>query len=71
MNIVVCMKQTPNTEAKIVVKPGGQDIEKDNIMKSFNIIELDYYNRNILEKINNKYDGEPLVVICYDILYKL
>ena len=47
------------------------NIEKDNIMKSFNIIELDYYNRNILEKINNKYDGEPLVVICYDILYKL
>lgn len=45
------------------------NIEKDNIMKSFNIIELDYYNRNILEKINNKYDGEPLVVICYDILY--
>ena len=47
------------------------NIEKDNIMKSFNIIELDYYNRNILDKINNKYDGEPLVVICYDILYKL
>jgi hypothetical protein len=44
------------------------NIEKDNIMKSFNIIELDYYNRNILDKINNKYDGEPLVVICYDIL---
>jgi hypothetical protein len=44
------------------------NIEKDNIMKSFNIIELDHYNRNILEKINNKYDGDPLVVICYDIL---
>lgn len=44
------------------------NIEKDNIMKSFNIIELDYYNRNILDKINNKYDGEPLVAICYDIL---
>ena len=44
------------------------NIEKDSIMKSFDIIELDYYNRNILDKINNKYDGEPLVVICYDIL---
>ena len=44
------------------------NIEKDSIMKSFNIIELDHYNRNILEKINNKYDGDPLVVICYDIL---
>jgi hypothetical protein len=47
------------------------NIEKDNIMKSFNIIELDYYNRGILDKINNKYDGEPLVIICYDILEAL
>lgn len=44
------------------------NIEKDNIMKSFDIIEQDYYNRNILDKINNKYDGEPLVIICYEIL---
>jgi len=44
------------------------NIEKDNIMNSFNIIELAHYNRNFLEKINNKYDGDPLVVICYDIL---
>jgi len=31
MNIVVCIKQTPNTEAKIVVTPDKMDIEKDNI----------------------------------------
>lgn len=43
-------------------------IEKNNILNSFNIIQLDYYNRNILQKINNKYDGDPLVAICYDLI---
>lgn len=43
-------------------------IEKNNITKSFNIIQLDYYNSNILNKIINKYDGDPLVAICYDLM---
>ena len=43
-------------------------IEKNNITKSFNIIQLDYYNSNILNKIINKYDGDPLVAICYDLI---
>ena len=30
MNIVVCMKQTPDTEAKIVLQAGGQDVDKNN-----------------------------------------
>jgi hypothetical protein len=29
---------------------------------------LDYYNSNILNKIINKYDGDPLVAICYDLM---
>jgi len=44
-------------------------IEKSNILNSFNIIQIDYYNSNILKKINNKYDGDPLVAICYDLMY--
>lgn len=43
-------------------------IEKNNITNSFNIIQLDYYNSNILNKIINKYDGDPLVAICYDLI---
>jgi hypothetical protein len=43
-------------------------IEKSNILNSFNIIQLDFYNSNILKKINNKYDGDPLVAICYDLI---
>ena len=43
-------------------------IEKSNVLNSFNIIQLDYYNSNILKKINNKYDGDPLVAICYDLI---
>ena len=43
-------------------------IEKSNILNSFNIIQLDYYNSNILKKINNKYDGDPLVSICCDLM---
>ena len=46
-------------------------IEKMNVLNSFNIIQLDYYNSNILKKINNKYDGDPLVAICYDLILKL
>ena len=45
-------------------------IEKNIIINSFNILQLDYYNSNILKKINNKYDGEPLIAICYDLIYK-
>jgi hypothetical protein len=44
-------------------------IEKNIIINSFNILQLDYYNSNILKKINNKYDGEPLVAICHDLIY--
>jgi len=44
-------------------------IEKSNILNSFNIIQIDYYNSNILKKINNKYDGDPFVAICYDLMY--
>jgi hypothetical protein len=44
-------------------------IEKNIIINSFNILQLDYYNSNILKKINNKYDGEPLIAICYDLIY--
>lgn len=43
-------------------------IEKSNVLNSFNIIQLDYYNSNILKKINNKYDGDPLIAICYDLI---
>ena len=43
-------------------------IEKSNILNSFNIIQLDFYNSNILKKINNKYDGDPLVAICHDLI---
>jgi hypothetical protein len=45
-------------------------IEKNIIINSFNILQLDYYNSNILKKINNKYDGEPLIAICYDLIHK-
>jgi hypothetical protein len=45
-------------------------IEKNIIINSFNILQLDNYNSNILKKINNKYDGEPLIAICYDLIYK-
>lgn len=44
-------------------------IEKNNVINSFNILQLDYYNSNIRKKINNKYDGDhPLVAICYDLI---
>jgi len=46
-------------------------IEKNIIINSFNILQLDYYNSNILKKINNKYDGEPLIAICYDLIYNM
>jgi hypothetical protein len=42
--------------------------KKKAIMYSFSIICFNNYYKNILEKINNNYDGEPLIVICHDII---
>jgi hypothetical protein len=41
-------------------------LEENSNIREF--IQLDYYNSNILKKINNKYDGDPLVAICYDLI---
>lgn len=60
MNIVVCMKQTPNTEAKIVVKPGGQDIEKDNIKYIISPYDELAVEEGI--KLKEKFGGEVTVV---------
>ena len=42
--------------------------KKNAIMYSFSILCFNNYYNRILEKVNNKYDGEPLIVICYDII---
>lgn len=42
--------------------------KKNTIMYSFSIICYNNYYNSILEKVNNNYDGEPLIVICYDII---
>jgi hypothetical protein len=42
--------------------------KKKAIMYSFSIICYNNYYNSILEKVNNNYDGEPLIVICHDII---
>jgi len=54
------MKQTPNTEAKIVVKPGGQDIEKDNIKYIISPYDELAVEEGI--KLKEKFGGEVTVV---------
>lgn len=60
MNIVVCMKQTPDTEAKIIVKADGQGVEKDNIK-----MIISSYDEWALEegiRIKEKFGGEVTVI---------
>lgn len=60
MNIVVCLKQSPDTEAKIVVNGDGQDIEKDKvkfIIGSYDEIALEEGIR-----LKEKFGGEVTVI---------
>lgn len=60
MNIVVCLKQSPDTEAKIVVTADGQDIEKDKvkfIIGSYDEIALEEGIR-----LKEKFGGEVTVI---------
>jgi hypothetical protein len=51
----------------VYINDMNQEIKK-TIMYSFSIICYNNYYTSILEKINNNYDGEPLIVICYDMI---
>lgn len=60
MNIVVCLKQSPDTEAKIVVTGDGQDIEKDKIK-----FIIGSYDEIALEegiRLKEKFGGEVTVI---------
>lgn len=60
MNIVVCLKQSPDTEAKIVVTADGQDIEKDKIK-----FIIGSYDEIALEegiRLKEKFGGEVTVI---------
>lgn len=60
MNIVVCMKQTPDTEAKIVLQSNGQDVEKGN----FKYIISPYDEHAVEEgiRLKEKFGGTVTVV---------
>lgn len=60
MNIVVCMKQTPDTEAKIVLTSDGQNIEKNNVK-----FIISSYDELALEegiRIKEKFGGTVTVI---------
>lgn len=60
MNIVVCIKQTPDTEARIALTSDGQNIEKDNIK-----LIMSSYDEWALEegiRIKEKFGGEVTVI---------
>lgn len=60
MNIVVCMKQTPDTEAKIVLQADGKDVEKDK----FKYIISTYDELAVEEgiRLKEKFGGTVTVV---------
>lgn len=60
MNIVVCMKQTPDTEAKIAVSADGKDVEKDK----FKYIISSYDELAVEEgiKLKEKFGGTVTVM---------
>ena len=60
MNIVVCMKQTPDTEAKISVQADGKDVEKDK----FKYVISTYDELAVEEgiKLKEKFGGTVVLV---------
>lgn len=60
MNIVVCLKQTPDTEAKIVLQADGKDVEKDK----FKYIISSYDELAVEEgiKLKEKFGGTVTLV---------
>jgi len=60
VKIVVCMKQTPDTEAKIVVNPDGSGINLDGV--KFVMNPYDEYAVEQAIKLKEKHGGETIVV---------
>lgn len=60
MNIVVCLKQTPDTEAKIQVKGDGSGIEEQGIKYVMN--PYDEYAVEEALKLKEKFGGETTIV---------
>lgn len=60
MNIVVCMKQAPDTEAKIKVRDDGSGIEEQGIKYVMN--PYDEYGVEEALKLKEKFGGETVVV---------
>lgn len=60
MNIVVCMKQSPDTEAKIVVQPDGSGINWDGV--KFVVNPYDEFAVEQAIQLKEKFGGETTVV---------
>lgn len=60
MNIVVCMKQTPDTEAKIVLNSDASGINPDGV--KFVMNPYDEYAVEQAIKLKEKFGGETIVV---------
>jgi len=60
VNIVVCMKQTPDTEAKIVVNPDASGINFDGV--KFVMNPYDEYAVEQAIQLKEKFKGEAIVV---------
>ena len=60
MNIVVCMKQAPDTEAKIVVNAEGSGINLDGV--KFVMSPYDEYAVEQAIQLKEKFGGETIVV---------
>ncbi|PIU65609.1 MAG: hypothetical protein COS84_06700 [Armatimonadetes bacterium CG07_land_8_20_14_0_80_40_9] len=61
MNILVCLKQTPDTETKIKVKEGEKKIDEEGV--NFVVNPYDEYAIEEALKIKEKYSGE-VTIIC-------
>ncbi len=60
MNIAVCMKQTPDTEATIKITGDGNGIEEQNIKWIMN--PYDEYAVEVALRLKEKYKGEVTVI---------
>lgn len=60
MNIIVCVKRVPSTEAKIKIHPGGTDIDRTNL--SYVVNPYDEFGVEEALRIKERFGGEIIAV---------
>ncbi len=60
MNIIVCLKQVPDTETKVRIAPGGRDIVRDGV--NYQVSPYDEFAIEEALRLREKFGGQVMLV---------